>query len=330
MNRKSIVNRLELAYAPLTAYEFALLKDDPFIAKAIEQASLYVIAQRPVITFENVIPERFEDALSFEIHQKGNPNILKGKLPLIQASLGSEGDNIAIALKFLDKEKPQTVSPFNNLHAISFAKQIEGKSKFLLSFSPEKLLQNWWKEQIECDIEGSYESFLNYKVQYVGKATRQSIFKRLRGHNKLQDILSLENPITYKDSPAHEIVILCFEFKSNVQFQVFSNNVSAKELGASLLGENFPNEEKIFLDAEKALINAIKPKYCKELYNNYPKSIDGLFDDKYNSISYTFVDPITLQYKEGEINGKLDFNGGDSIVIKDNKDVSLVKMAHIK
>jgi hypothetical protein len=70
MNRKSLVNQLEFAYAPLTAYEFAVVKDDKSIDRTPEKASLYIIGQRPVITFENVIPDTTVYQLNFEIHQK--------------------------------------------------------------------------------------------------------------------------------------------------------------------------------------------------------------------------------------------------------------------
>ncbi|MNK97469.1 hypothetical protein D3C87_1178030 [compost metagenome] len=150
--------------------------------------------------------------------------------------------------------------------------------------------------------------------------------KRLTGHSTFQDILSLENPITYKDLPAHEIAILCFKFNDNIQLQVFGKNADLKEMKSSVLGENFPSQEKIFLDVEKALIRSMAPSYNKELFRGYPKSRDGLFKDKYDYISYTFIDPIILKYKEGEIRGSQDYEGGDAIVIKENKEVSLVKM----
>ena len=40
MNRKSLLNQLELAYSPLTAYEFAIIKDDKLINKALDNASI--------------------------------------------------------------------------------------------------------------------------------------------------------------------------------------------------------------------------------------------------------------------------------------------------
>lgn len=36
-----------------------------------------------------------------------------------------------------------------------------------------------------------------------------------------------------------------------------------------------------------------------------PVSKDGLYDDTYDAISYTFIDPITLIYDEVEISGAL-------------------------
>lgn len=53
---------------------------------------------------------------------------------------------------------------------------------------------------------------------------------------------------------------------------------------ASLLGENYPDQKKVFLDAEKALIKAMQPSYNKELFKNYPFSKDGLYHDNYDTI----------------------------------------------
>lgn len=326
MDRKSLINQLELAYAPLTAFEFAEVKNDYLIERALEKASLYILAQRPVITFENVIPDSINYELKFEIHQKGNPTILKCKLPLIQPVVGStEEDTIAVAFNYLDKSLKQEKPPFANIHGFSLVKHQEIGNKFLIWFSPEKLLQNWWNGIIECEIEGDFRSFTRYKVHYVGKATKQSILKRLTGHSTFQDILSLEAPVTKKQLPANEIVILPFEFQDNLEIHSFGPKSDVNNMVAALQGDNYPEQEKIFLDAEKALIKAIKPIYNKELFNNYPVSKDGLYGDNYDTISYTFIDPITLIYDEGEILGALTPIGGDSIMILDNREVKLVK-----
>jgi hypothetical protein len=326
MNQKSLINQLKLAYAPITAYEFAVLKDDLLIERALEKASLYAIGQRPVVTFENVTPDPFVYQLNFEIHQKGNTNILKCKLPLIQSVVGSsDGDTIAVAFNYLDKTTPQSVLPFNNIHGFSLAQEVNRERKFLIWFSPEKLLQNWWQKSIDCEIEGDIRSFTKYKIHYVGKATKQNILKRLTGHSTFQDILSLESPVTEKQLPANEIIILPFEFQDNLEIQTFGPQSDVDSMIAALRGDNYPKQEKIFLDAEKALIKAMKPHYNKRLFDNYPISSDGLSIDKYDSIIYTFMDPITLLYNEDEIAGGLTSLGGDMIQILDNKDFKLLK-----
>lgn len=241
MERKSLLNQLELAYAPLTAYEFAITKQDKFIELALQEASLYVIAQRPVITFENVVPDLHTYNLNFEIHQEGNDTILKGSLPLIQEAAGSEiDDDIVVAFNFLDKTEKQEHPPFNNIHGFSLMKHTEVGNEFLLWFSPEKLLQNWWKGNIVCQIDGDYKSFIKYKVHYVGKATRQGILKRLTGHSTFQDILSIEAAVTEKQLPANEIVILPFEFQDNLQIMSWSPESETKNMTAALMGELYP------------------------------------------------------------------------------------------
>jgi hypothetical protein len=163
MKRKSLINQLELAYAPMTAYEFAIMKDDLSVERSLEEASLYAIGQRAVMTFENVIPDEYSYSLKFEIHQKGNKNILKGKLPLIQKAVGSaDNDVIYLAFNFLDKKNKQKHPPLNNIHGFSLLQIVKDVKKFLIWFSPEKLLQNWWKGNIVCEIEGDFRSFTNY------------------------------------------------------------------------------------------------------------------------------------------------------------------------
>ncbi len=326
MNRKSLFNQLELAYAPLTAYEFAVNRDDKMIERALKNASLYIIGQRPVITFEKVIPDYDQYQLHFEIHQKNNENILSCKLPLIQPIVGSNvDDTIYVAFNYLNKTLRQNTPPFNNIHGFSLSNHTEIGNDFLIWFSPEKLLQNWWKGHINCEIKGDFKSFLKYKVHYVGKATKQGILKRLTGHSTFQDILSLESPVTKKQLPANEIVILPFGFQDNLFIEEFGLKSTKKGMVAAMQGENFPDQEKIFLDAEKALIKAIQPTYNKEMFNSYPESKDGLYNEKLNVISYTFMDPISLNYAKGEINGGLTPIGGDTILIIENIEFKLVK-----
>lgn len=318
------MSQLKLAYAPLTAYEFAIAKEDKIIEQALENASLYIIAQRPVITFENISQSDTDHHLQFEIHQKSNDNILKCIFPLYQKAFNlEESDGIYIKLNHLNEKTKQVAPENSNAHGFSLCKQ--ENHRFINWFSPEKLLQNWWKGMVECEIEGDWKSFLQYKVHYVGKATKQNIVKRLTGHSKLQDILTLETPVTENQLPANEIVILTFEFQDNIQILNLGQKADKEDIAAAIRGEHYPSQEKVFLDAEKALVRAMQPEYNKVLFENYPISKDGLYNDNYNAVSYTLTDPIVLKYKNGIIRGGLSDIGGDAIIILDNKEFKLIK-----
>ena len=70
----------------------------------------------------------------------------------------------------------------------------------------------------------------------------------------------------------------------------------------------------------------MQPKYNKEMFKRYPVSRDGLYKENYNTILYTFKDPIILDYSLGEIEGGLTPHlGGDLIVITNNENFELIK-----
>lgn len=303
-------------------YDFTILKSDEDVQHILRESKIYIIAQRPVISFENIKPDKTNTAITFEIHQKGNPNILTCSLPFFQPAIAkNEQLEILLYMGSNDPENKIISPPFNNIHGIKFLETDGKEIDFLIWFTPEKLLQNYWKGLIKCKIEGDIKDFLNYSVHYVGKATEQDIWKRLSGHNTLQDILSLEYPFTYGDLPTHEICLLFLKFKGNIEFQSFGPNSDMNAFNGNQTAE----QRTIFLDAEKALVKSMQPKYNKELFKNYPKSTDGLFKDNFDAISYTFIDPIKLVYDEGTIEGGLTPIGGDMILIKDNLTVELLK-----
>ncbi|MDD4971973.1 MAG: hypothetical protein PHT07_21310 [Paludibacter sp.] len=328
MNTKVLINQLSLTYSPLCNYDFTILKKDPIIQDIIERSSLYVIAQRPEMRFDNITTNAAEKTIEFEIRQHKNKNVLKCKVPLFQENIATEPNNEILAY-FGSHDKnfsiKSTKTSLNNIHGIKFYESNLDTESFLLWISPEKFLHNYWENLLDAEIKGNIRDFTKYQVHYVGQATKQDIWKRLTGHDKLQDILSLEYPLIYGSLPTHEVVILLFYFKDNIQIQSFGDNSNMNEAVDCFLGRNLPEQRTIFLDAEKALINAMQPKYNDELFKNYPKSSDGLYNHNYDAVSYTLTDPITLVYNKGEIEGGLTFLGGDTISIQDNTTMELIK-----
>ncbi|MBT9394813.1 hypothetical protein KLP40_16725 [Hymenobacter sp. NST-14] len=137
--------------------------------------------------------------------------------------------------------------------------------------------------------------------------------------------MSLEYPFNYGSLPTNEIALLLFGFFDNFEMHSYGSDSVIEDVVHSFMGKYRPEQRTIFLDAEKALIHAMQPKYNDELFKNYPRSADGLYKYSYDRIAYTFMDPIKLVYDKGDIEGGLTAFGGDIIGIKNNKEVELIK-----
>jgi hypothetical protein len=283
-------------------------KGEKEIQPILNENNLYVIAQRAELSYKNVVCDDKKQLLQFNLTQEGKDEILKCNVPYIK-----EFDGV----KFM---KGSGVKDFVDNARFLFFMDCN-YNQFL--FTPEQFILNVHNGIIKADIEGNYREFLKYKVHYVGKATEQDILKRLTGHSKLQRILTLETPFTYGSLPAHEITLLLFKFFDNLDIRIGINNDEFCEM---MQGKDIPTQETIYSDAEKALIKVLNPKgYNEKLYPNYPKSADGLYNNNYDTISYTLQDPITLLYEKGEIVGGIDEWGGDIVRISNNKIVEIVK-----
>jgi hypothetical protein len=329
MSNKVIINYLELAYSPVCNYDFALIKQDEYFQSLTSNSTLYIIAQRKELTIESLYPKFIEPnqiLLFFEIKQKGNSSNLKCELPIYQPNLASD-INREVRFHFeyaLPKPNPMPKKfPQFNIRNLVFSYH---DGTFIGWISPENFIQNYINNTIEANITGPINEFIKYKVHYVGKATEQKIWKRLTGHSTLQDILSLEYPLHFGTLPTHEIAILFFKFKESIGFhQIGPNDKITTDVIDTLLGNNQPSPKVISLDAEKAFINAMQPKYNKEFYKSYPVSKDGLHKYNYDSYSFKIHSPIVLQYDGGTINGAPNLFTGDSILIVKEEPLKVIK-----
>jgi hypothetical protein len=84
MSQKRLFNTLQLSYAPWSNYDFVMVRDDAQIQRYVNSGKIYIIAQRPVLIFENFYADDTDpdNLILFEIHQKGSEEILTCKFPL--------------------------------------------------------------------------------------------------------------------------------------------------------------------------------------------------------------------------------------------------------
>lgn len=319
MPKGILINDIELGYAPMSAYTFRQLIRDKKFSKNVLDSHLYIIAQRREITFNNFsFPSPTE--VRFEIMQENNANTVKCTLPLFQKNIATDTTK-SVEMRLQNRKNTvakKAEPPYNGTQGIILKETDEkrNESRSLLWLTPEKLLQYYWKRNIEVELTGNYHEMLKYKVHYVGKSTEQNICNRLSNHSTFQEILINEDSLTYGNIPSNEIVILLFRIKDNNTIVEWQPDSPDEEVVEYLSNYLLPSDRTVSLDAEKALIKHLQPGYNKILYNSYPNENDLLSKDFHDVILYCFTDPITLIYQNGLIEGSQNLGERDYISVE--------------
>ena len=224
----SLINLIELAYAPIRFSIFYALKDDKVIDSDLLDSKIYMIAMRDEITFNNFSKRDYDsDEIEFVVKQKNNSEVLYCKFSIFQKyfNFDKNNDNIDIHFKLTEGKNPLTGDEINDIILINFIKN----GKLSSWFTPEKFIWLLHKGKLDVRIEGDYKKFLKYKILYVGKSTEQFIFERLDGHSTLQRILAKEQ--------SNDISFLFFKFVDNIQMKFFKDDFSGEGLADFILGK---------------------------------------------------------------------------------------------
>ena len=117
-----------------------------------------------------------------------------------------------------------------------------------------------------------------------------------------------------------------FKFRESFRVHTIApGDVIATDVMDMVMGVNIPTPKIISLDAEKALIQSMQPKYNKEYYKNYPVSKDGLYRYNLDRYSFQIHSPIILEYSNGEIVGMPEYFKPDSIVVSKGQPLTIIK-----
>lgn len=320
MTEGILINDIELAYAPMSAYHFSLLIRNKEFYNNVMDSHLYMITQRKSITFDNIyFSENLE--LSFDIRQEDNSEIIYCSIPLFQEYINPDKKKL-IELRLHNRKNTtenKVKFPFNGTQAFSIQEtDVSTKeTKIIFWLSPDKLFQKHWKGELNAKFSSDYIKMLDFKVHYVGKSTEQNICERLSKHSTFQEILTKEDTLTYGDIPSNEIMILLMRVKDNNTIVRWGGTSTGEEISDYIHNYSLPSDKVISLDAEKALIKHLQPQYNKILYDSFPNRNDLVNTDYHSVILYALSDPITLIYNKGNI------KGGD--FIKDERDYIAVE-----
>jgi len=189
--------------------------------------------------------------------------------------------------------------------------------------SPDDLLMR--RGRFESFISGfdNYRDLLTFDLLYVGIAKEtQDSYSRLieKGHKARMDILASEQQRSTGARVSDETYLLLFRVEPLI----------TKMFGGSkdLDDEDFDcayDYHRIVADAEKALINAFKPHYNRQLYVNYPRGSDGLYKEGYDAYSYSIAEGFAFNTAYGTIKGArssehlLLSNEADFILVSDDE-----------
>lgn len=305
MSKLNINCLFKLALSPTNVDDFSYLVNDPLLPDLLCDSSFYILCKRPCLLFRELELKDF--TLTGQIYQTVTEKVIAFKLPLFQENIISGVKrNIKLGLSHnkgfnskMSSKENLNLKEFDNIELITVSESEEKGSAFIKYITPDIILERQWNKMWTCELNGELNHQKTFDILYIGESVKQPIWKRLNSHSKLQNILSREDPFYPGMKISSEIMILLFEIKSTDDSRMISK-MKKEDIIKYITQKDNPSERSIFYDIEKAFIKAFKPRYNIQKYDNYPKSANGLYNEKYQTITYSISDPISLVYN-GEL-----------------------------
>ena len=162
-------------------------------------------------------------------------------------------------------------------------------------------------------MQGEFSSAITYEVLYVGEAVREKLTQRFKAHHALQDMLIEEKVISPSFDKSEELILMPFTIDSYMCTML--TGFSSENDWSKAFSANFdvtPNQ--ISLDAEKALVHGMNPKYNCIRFKKYPFSKDGLYKSDASVFCYAIAEKMILKYDAGNVIGCPETAFASSIV----------------
>ncbi|PHD24376.1 hypothetical protein COF37_13100 [Bacillus wiedmannii] len=303
-----LLNDLKLVYPPISNQGAFWLRKDKDVREIISSSNLYMIGQRKQLYFVNIDTQEIEQGvITFNLKMG---NIIS---PLIRYSIYDE-------LKELDNEGDKIGI---ELGEQLFRFTLNTQENVICWFTPDSFLYLLSRKEINVFIteEFDFSQFWKFKLHYVGISKTRDSFYRLfdQGHTARADILSNEKSIEESANLSDELTIFFFEIEK-YNFNIFLNEGEVeKDLNY------YSDKIRVISDAEKAFVKLLKPKYNKILFDQYPKSDDGLCKDNIFRFGYSIKEDLTFYTNTDQFIGNYDLEKASDLIIIENNEVELIK-----
>ena len=270
--------------------------EEDVIRRRLDGCTIYMLVHRPLTYFDNV--EFREGRLHFEIADRANPP-LQCRVDLVDMGICSPGETIDVETAWHTNEAQQS-QPLRDVAAIRLFRE---DGTFILWWSPHKILYEMIVNGLQvATADGDPRSFLNFKVLYVGKAFDQKVWDRLTGHDKMQRIMTVQNPVGA--APAARapfevsLVLLTPVGLSEMIEAPFMGYATPPGITPVLHDVDFADEEAlgrfameqfvalsdeaITREVEAYLIHRFKPQHNKVQFKSYPEIKGGMRSKGYS------------------------------------------------
>lgn len=333
---KVISTTLKLACSPLSMSDVAWAKNDVDIRKGIENASVYMVAKKPKITFSNIkfVGNKIDLDL---ISACGRMSIsIPTSEPLFRPSdkktlvldVGTNETHILAKDEFVANTHGVKIyevdSAFYKKASAKELKKCLDEDSFVAWLSPERLLYLYSKKLLRIpNFDKTKNFFWNYAPMCIGKVAGDHVYRRHIHHYRETFLEILESEIDDCEDIRDDVVLLFFEVEERDNSLLIGNATSINEFQTPLNGKNIPSIELLSLEAEKFFVEKFKPKYNAVLFRPRFNGADSKAFD-YDVIDYAISDNITFAFKGMNWLGGPD---GNCLVYCKNSNLKVMKPA---
>jgi hypothetical protein len=283
-------------YPIVSAFEFDFLQEEKIIRERWDASTIYLIVQRPLTYFDNVVID--DTYVWFEIAD-GNKSPLPCRINLVANEICQVGEIVDIEVGF-HSDKPNCEQPLRNVGGFKLYRE---NGDFILWWSPQKFLYEMLVKNLQVEIaEGADPlAFLDFKVHYIGKSFSQKVWGRLTGHVKMQRILTHERevgPAPEARAP-FEISLIILQITGVDDMPMIGGDANHPMAGPDPIvfsldddddsWEHFMStphvqlgDEALTREVEAFLIHNFKPTYNEVLFDNYPNIVGGMRSKGYS------------------------------------------------
>ena len=296
--------KLYLTHPPISIKDFNRIKKELWCEKErLDNASLYIIGKREVPVF---VPRREisdKHCLILDVEMgKASFRIFIPALTNPKYSLNGFA-GIKTEPEGLEKAQKVWLFAFND----------KGEAVSNIGFTFDELIYYCSNNLFYITMQGDFTSAITYEVLYVGKSVEENLTQRFKAHHALQDMLIEEKVISPNFDKSEELILMPFTIDSYM-CTMLTGFSPENDWRKALSGDFDVTSNQISLDAEKALVHGMNPKYNRIRFKDYPLSKDGLYKSDASVFCYSIAENMILKYDAGNIIGCPETAFASSIV----------------